>query len=65
MMARAIPHFEVWQGEDNEWRRHLKAAGGEILAEEKGFDTEDDAGRACDAVKRPAAEAHIIEAKAA
>ncbi|MEY9875059.1 uncharacterized protein YegP (UPF0339 family) [Streptacidiphilus sp. MAP12-33] len=64
-MSTGTPHFEVWQGEDNEWRWHLKAADGRIVAEETGFDTEDDARRACDAVKRAATDARILSTRPA
>ncbi|MEY9847910.1 YegP family protein [Streptacidiphilus sp. MAP5-3] len=58
-------HFEVWQAENNEWHWHLKADNGETVAEGQGYASQEEAKAGCEAVKRAAAEAHIVEAKAA
>ncbi|RAG82186.1 DUF1508 domain-containing protein [Streptacidiphilus pinicola] len=58
-------HFEVYQDKAHQWRFRLKAGNGEVVASGEGYPTKANAERGCEAVKRAAAEADIVEAKAA
>ena len=49
--------FEIFTDKAGEYRFHLKAANGEIVAQSQGYDTRDGALKGIDAVKRAAAEA--------
>lgn len=58
-------HFEVYEDKAHQWRFRLKAGNGEIVAVGESYPTRSGAEKGCDAVKRAAAEADIVEAKAA
>lgn len=58
-------HFEVYEDKAHQWRFRLKAGNGEIVAVGEAYETKANAERGCEAVKRAAAEADVIEAKAA
>lgn len=63
--ARMSAHFEVYEDKAHQWRFRLKAGNGEIVAVGEAYETKANAERGCEAVKRAAAEADVIEAKAA
>ncbi|RAG84348.1 DUF1508 domain-containing protein [Streptacidiphilus pinicola] len=58
-------HLEVYGDKAHQWRFRLKAGNGEIVAVGESHPTKASAERGCEAVKRAAAEADIVEAKAA
>lgn len=58
-------HFEVYEDKAHQWRFRLKAGNGEIVAVGESYPTRSGAEMGCEAVKRAALEADIVEAKAA
>ena len=54
-MSTRQPRFIVWQSVDGDWRWHLKAGNGEIVAQGEGYRTRAGALRGVAAVRRAAA----------
>lgn len=52
--------FEVWQAKDG-FRVRLKAGNGEVVATGEAYPTRSGAHKGCDAIKRAAAEAGIVD----
>lgn len=54
--------FEVYEDKAGQFRFRLKAANGQVVATGEDYPTKDAAKKGCDAVKRAAAEADIVDA---
>ena len=57
--------FEVYEDKAHQWRFRLTAGNGEIVAVGEFYPTRSGAEKGCEPVRRAAAEADIVEAKAA
>jgi len=53
--------FELYEAKDG-WRFRLKAGNGEVVATSEAYSSKDCAVKGCEAVKRAAAEAQVVEA---
>jgi len=53
--------FEIYQDKAGKWRFRLKASNGQIVASGEAYESKSNAKIGCDAVKRAAAEAKIVE----
>ncbi|HPG37681.1 DUF1508 domain-containing protein [Candidatus Saccharibacteria bacterium] len=53
--------FELYEAKDG-WRFRLKAGNGEVVATSEAYSSKDGAVKGCEAVKRAAAEAQVVEA---
>lgn len=53
--------FELYEAKDG-WRFRLKAGNGEVVATSEAYSSKDGAVKGCEAVKRAAAEAEVVEA---
>ncbi len=53
--------FELYQAKDG-WRFRLKAGNGEVVATSEAYSSKEGAVKGCEAVKRAAAEAQVVEA---
>jgi uncharacterized protein YegP (UPF0339 family) len=54
--------FEVYQSKSGGYRWRLKASNGEIVAQGEEYVTKDGARNGCDAVRRAANDADIVDA---
>lgn len=53
--------FELYEAKDG-WRFRLKAGNGEVVATSEAYSSKEGAVKGCEAVKRAAAEAQVVEA---
>ncbi len=53
--------FEVYEGKNGEFYFRLKAGNGEVVATGEGYASKDGAVKGCEAVKRAAADAVVVE----
>jgi len=53
--------FEVYQSKSGGYRWRLKASNGEIVAQGEEYATKDGARNGCDAVRRAANDADVVE----
>jgi uncharacterized protein len=53
--------FEIWQDKAGEYRFHLKAGNGEVIATSEGYTTKASAENGIESVKKNAAEAAVVE----
>jgi uncharacterized protein len=63
MSARA-PHFDYWLAAPKDWRFHLKAKNGEIIAHGEGYKTKRGLMKAIDTVRAAAMTAELREVEA-
>lgn len=54
--------FEVYEDRSGQWRFRLKAGNGEIVATGEGYSSKSAVRQGCEAVRRAAADAEIVEA---
>lgn len=56
--------FEVFQGEDEKWYWHLKAANGEIVGQSEGYESKGGAEHAIEAIKSAVLDVILADASA-
>ncbi|MGV9263081.1 YegP family protein [Kitasatospora sp. NPDC003701] len=64
-VARMAGKFEVYEDAGGKYRFRLKAGNGEIVATGQGYASKEAAHKGVDAVRRAAADASVVDVKAA